>query len=51
MMCLLMRKACAFYMDGSTYPSVSGLIMCNGWGEQGGAGTYVCVSGGIAVCG
>lgn len=34
MMCLLMRKACAIYMDGGMYPSVSVLIMCNGWGEQ-----------------
>lgn len=33
-MCLLMRKACAIYMDGGMYPSVSVLIMCNGWGEQ-----------------
>jgi len=34
-MCLLMRQACAIYMDGGMYPSVSVLIMCNGWGERG----------------
>ena len=34
MMCLLMRNVCAICMDGSVYPSVSVLIMCNGWGEQ-----------------
>lgn len=49
-MCLLMRKACAIYMDGGMYPSVSVLIMCNGWGEQrGGERMYVCVRSGVVV--
>lgn len=34
MMCLLMREVCAIFMDGSVYPSVSVLIMCNGWGAE-----------------
>lgn len=34
MMCLLMREVCPIYMDGSGDPSVSVLIMGNGWGEQ-----------------
>lgn len=34
MMCLLMHKVCAIYTDGSAYPTVSVLIMRNGWGDQ-----------------
>lgn len=34
MVCLLMHEVCVIYMERSVYPSVSVLIMCNGWGEE-----------------
>ena len=43
MMSVLMREVYAIYMDGSVYPSVSVLIMCNGWGEQREEQEGVCV--------
>lgn len=33
-MCLLVGEVCAICRDGSMYPSVPVLIMCNGWGGR-----------------